>query len=65
MFDLLALLGFAVGIPLWLFTATAAARDVDRRGGNGRLVGVALVVVLPLGVVLWLAERRQPKASTL
>jgi hypothetical protein len=56
MFLLAALL-----IPAYFLLATAAARDADARGHSGRWVGVAWVLCLPLGILLWLDARRSPK----
>ncbi len=50
-------------IPLWLLLGTAAARDADARGRDGRLVGVAWVLCWPVGVVLWMDCRRSERMS--
>lgn len=55
--DWMALLLTGAIVPAWLYTATLAARDADRRGANGGLVGAAWVLLWPIGVVLWIMAR--------
>jgi len=46
--------------------AVMAARDMDRRGRNGELYAVAVLFVLPLGLLMWgLDRRRRPPAPDL
>ena len=42
--------------------AVLAARDMDRRGRNGELYAVAVLFVLPLGLLMWALDRRRPPA---
>ena len=53
-----ALLLITVGVIGWMLLITAAARDMDARGRDGRLYGL-LMLLLPLGLVVWLVKRAQ------
>lgn len=55
--DWLVLLALTVAVPTWLYVAALLARDADRRGANGGLVGAAFVLVWPIGFLLWLRAR--------
>ena len=43
--------------------AVIAARDMDRRGRSGELYAVAILFVLPLGLLMWALDRRRPLPS--
>ena len=47
-----------VAVVGWMLLITAAARDMDARGRDGRLYG-ALMLLLPIGLVVWLVKRAQ------
>jgi len=49
----------------WMLLGTAAARDADARGQEGRWVGVAWVLCFPLGVALWLNAADSPDKTSL
>ena len=51
------IVALAVATPLWLYIGVLLARDADRHGAHGGLVGAAFVLVFPLGVWLWLQAR--------
>ena len=54
----LAVAALVVG---WARLVTVAARQVDARGRNGGIVGAALLLCFPIGILLWLrALRSQP-----
>jgi hypothetical protein len=40
--------------------AVVAARDMDRRGHKGEVYALAVLFVLPVGLVLWALDRRRP-----
>jgi hypothetical protein len=40
--------------------AIAAARDMDRRGHKGEVYALAVLFVLPIGLVLWAHDRGRP-----
>ena len=40
--------------------AVIVARDMDRRGRSGELYAVAILFVLPLGLLMWVLDRRRP-----
>ena len=42
--------------------AVLVARDMDRRGRNGEVYAVAVLFVLPLGLLMWALDRRRPPA---
>ena len=52
---------FAVTIPL---LATRAAREMDALGRDGRIYGVVILLVFPLGLLLWLLDRRRYRPET-
>jgi hypothetical protein len=52
------LLVITVGVIGWMLLITGAARDMDARGRDGRLYGL-LMLILPLGLVVWLVKRGQ------
>jgi hypothetical protein len=55
------LLVITVVVVAWMLLITAAARDMDARGRDGRLYGL-LMVVLPVGLIVWLVGRgRHPR----
>jgi hypothetical protein len=55
------LLVITVVVVAWMLLITAAARDMDARGCDGRLYGL-LMVVLPVGLIVWLVSRsRHPR----
>lgn len=58
--NLIVLLLMAAFVPAWLLLGTRAARDADARCEAGRLVGVAWVLCVPIGVLLWMKARRRP-----
>lgn len=43
--------------------ALVAARDMDRRGRSGEVYAVAILFVLPLGLLMWALDRRRPPAD--
>jgi hypothetical protein len=51
-----ALLVITVAVIGWMVLITAAARDMDARGRDGRLYGL-LMLALPLGLIVWLIKR--------
>lgn len=53
----IAFLLLLFGIPLGLIFCTVVARDMDRRGLDGRIYGALTLFVLPLGIALWLYKR--------
>jgi hypothetical protein len=52
------LLVITVAVIGWMLLITGAARDMDARGRDGRLYGL-LMLVPPLGLVVWLVKRGQ------
>lgn len=48
--------GAAVAIP---WTATRAAREMDALGRDGCVYGVVILLVFPLGILLWILDRRR------
>ena len=59
------LLVASCAVVAWMLLGTAAARDADARGQEGRWVGVAWVLCFPLGVALWLNARRFPRQDVI
>lgn len=58
---ILLVITFAVVIGMLLITA--AARDMDARGRDGRVYGL-LMLLLPVGVIVWLVGRaRHPRVA--
>lgn len=47
---------------VWLIGAPYVARDADARGHDGRLIGLAWLLIWPVGLVLWLSTLRSPRA---
>lgn len=43
--------------------AVLVARDMDRRGRNGEIYAVAVLFVLPLGLLMWGLDRRRPPVT--
>jgi len=43
--------------------AVLVARDMDGRGRNGELYAVAVLFVLPLGLLMWALDRRRPPVT--
>jgi hypothetical protein len=39
--------------------AVSAARDMDRRGRDGQLYAIAVLFVLPLGLLMWGLDHRR------
>jgi hypothetical protein len=39
--------------------AITAARDMDRRGRDGQVYAIAVLFVLPLGLLMWALDRRR------
>jgi hypothetical protein len=57
------LLVIVVVVVAWMLLITVAARDMDARGCDGRLYGLAMIL-LPVGLVLWLVGRsRHPRVA--
>ena len=52
---------FVVVAAVYLFGATYVARDADARGHDGRLIGLAWLLVWPVGLLLWLMTLRSPR----
>jgi hypothetical protein len=51
-----------VAVVVWMLLVTAAARDMDSRGRDGRLYGLVVFLLLPVGVVWWLVDHfRYPR----
>ena len=40
--------------------AVVVARDMDHRGHKGEVYALAVLFVLPIGLVLWALDRRRP-----
>ena len=60
----MVLLAITAAVLLGMLLITAAARDMDARGRDGRLYGL-LMLILPVGVVAWLVGRaRYPKVHS-
>lgn len=57
----LVLGGIAAAVVAGL--AMLVARDMDRRGRNGELYAVAILFVLPLGLLMWALDRRRPPVT--
>ena len=53
------LIGLAAGLAV-IGLAVACARDMDRRGHKGEMYAIAVLFVLPLGLVMWALDRRRP-----
>lgn len=53
----------AVVAALVVVLAVVVARDMDRHGRSGELYAVAILFVLPLGLLMWLLDRRRPLPS--
>ena len=49
-----------IGLPV----GTLVARDLDHRGGDGRLAGALTFLFLPLGLVVWLVQRSQLRPTS-
>jgi hypothetical protein len=61
---MIALVGLTVAVVVWMLLITAAARDMDARGCDGRLYGL-LMLALPVGVIVWLVGRgRHPRVAS-
>lgn len=45
-------------VPLLFLMGGLVAKDMDARGHDGRVYGLLTIVVLPVGLVVWLARRR-------
>ena len=45
------------GVPIVLLLATFVARDMDRRGLDGRVYGALTFFVPPVGLALWMYQR--------
>ena len=45
-----------------LIWGAIAIRDMNRLGESGRLVGLLMILVSPLGVVVWITARRRAVA---
>jgi hypothetical protein len=52
-----------VGLSLILFSSRWAGRDAERRGKSGCLVGLAVFLTWPLGLILWLVFRPESKTK--
>lgn len=48
---------------IWLIGAPYVARDADARGHDGRVVGLAWLLIWPVGLVLWLSALRSPRTG--
>jgi hypothetical protein len=57
MTQLLLVVGILVLIPLGLMMCTFVARDMDRRGLDGRIYGALTFFFAPLGLAVWLFKR--------
>jgi hypothetical protein len=44
--------------------AVVCARDMDRRGHKGEMYAVAVLFVLPLGLLMWGLDARRPPPAT-
>ena len=53
----LVLVVLFVSIPLGLMFCTFVARDMDRRGLDGRLYGALTFFFAPVGLAVWLFKR--------
>ena len=54
------LIGIAICVPLW--SVVWAAHDAEERGRPGWLTGLfVLLLIWPLGLILWLAIRPERK----
>ncbi len=53
----LQVLAISALVIVWTGLPLLAARDMDRRGLDGRLYGIAVLLTLPFGVVAWLWDR--------
>ncbi len=53
----LVFLFILVGVPLGLLACTYVARDMDRRGLDGRIYGAITFFCFPAGIVVWLVQR--------
>jgi hypothetical protein len=57
------LLVITVGVLIGMLLITVAARDMDARGRDGRVYGL-LMLLLPVGVIVWLVGRaRHPRLA--
>jgi hypothetical protein len=57
------LLVITVAVVLGMLLITVAARDMDARGRDGRVYGL-LMLLLPVGVIVWLVGRaRHPRLA--
>jgi hypothetical protein len=50
----------AVAAGLVAVLAVAAAKDMDRRGRDGQVYAIAVLFVLPVGLLMWALDRRRP-----
>ena len=50
-------LGLLLVFPLALIFCTIVARDMDRRGQDGRVYGLLTFLLLPIGLVVWVVQR--------
>jgi hypothetical protein len=49
------------GVPLACWLAVRAARDMDARGDAGWRYGLLVLILPPIGLIVWLAARsRRP-----
>jgi hypothetical protein len=53
----IAAVALLILFPAGLMLCTVVARDMDRRGLDGRIYGALTFFVLPLGVAVWLYKR--------
>jgi hypothetical protein len=43
-----------IGVPVWASVARRAAISVDEQGGPGWLVGTLVLLLPPVGLIVWL-----------
>jgi hypothetical protein len=51
-------IGFGVAACVMVLAAFVA-RDMDRRGRDGQVYAIAVLFVLPLGLLMWALDRRR------
>lgn len=56
---LLALVVFAAAVASVPMLAVRAAREMDGLGRDGRMYGLLVLVVFPIGLLIWGLDRRR------
>lgn len=60
---LLALVVFAAAVASVPMLAVRAAREMDGLGRDGRMYGLLVLVVPPIGLLIWALDRRRYRSG--